>query len=66
VVSGDAAERGGGMQRVPHPAGRAEPAERVQGLRQAPQQDIVQVPSSERPPRRWRLHPRWSPGELDV
>jgi hypothetical protein len=62
VVGGDASERGGGMQRVPLPVGGAEPAERLQGLRQAPQQDIVQVPRTQRLPRRWRLHPRWPPG----
>ena len=58
----DAAERGGGMQRVPLPGGGAEPPERVQGIRQAPQQDVVQVPRAQRLPRRRRLHPCWSPG----
>jgi len=52
VACRDAAERGGGMQRVPLPGGGAEPPERVQGIRQAPQQDVVQVPRAQRLPRR--------------
>jgi hypothetical protein len=50
------------MQRVPLPGGGAEPPERVQGVRQAPQQDVVQVPGAQRLPRSRRLHPCWSPG----
>ena len=64
MASGDAAEWGGGMQRLPQPAGGAEPAERVQGLRQAPQQDVVQVPRAQRLPSCRRLHPCRPPGSL--
>ena len=50
------------LHSVPLPAGGAEPAERVQGVRQAPQQDNVQVPCAQIPPRRRRLHARRPPG----